>query len=289
MIAQVDVVHVAEAGENRGRVVLRLGSAAPDRFAVAAALVIARAYQAELESVFIEDQQLIDLCSHPEAAEISLNGRERRRLSPVTLMRQLSYAARQAERRVAEMAQRAEITYRARTMRDEPTHALNRVCAEAGPWNVVVFGDPVRARDRPAVQRLLDEMVGATGLLLVGTAVRRIQGPVTLLVEDVDRLPLMLRVAERIALESNAPIIAALAASAEDLTATLAEQVSGGRTDIQLVSLAKSRGHSGALFEALRRQRPGFLIGQAGGILLPADQGWQDFARALECPLFVIR
>ena len=93
--AAIDVVHVAEAGENRGRVVLRLVSAAPDRFAIEAALLVARAYQSELESIFIEDQHLVDLCAHPDVHEVSLCGRERRELSPVTLIRQFAYAARQ--------------------------------------------------------------------------------------------------------------------------------------------------------------------------------------------------
>jgi hypothetical protein len=288
----VDVVHVAEAGENRGRVVLRLGTAAPDRFAVLAALRLARAYQAELESIFIEDQQLIDLCAHADASEISLCGRDRRTLSPVTLMRQFAYAARQAERQVAAMAQRAEITYRARTMRDEPMHALNRACAESGPWNVVVLADPVRARDRHAVQRLLEEMVGATALMLVGAAVRRIDGPVMIVLESIDRLPLMLRVAERVAAEASAPIVVALAAGSETFSGTMEEHVRlllAERTDVHLTSLARARGHTGALVEAVRRQQPGFLIGQAGGVLLPRDSGWNDVARALECPLFVMR
>lgn len=288
----VDVVHVAEAGENRGRVVLRLGSATPDVFAVRAALHLARAYQAELESIFIEDQQLIDLCSHPDAVEISLCGRDRRTLSPVTLMRQFAYAARQAERRVAVLAREADISYRARTIRDEPTHALNRACAESGPWNVVVLADPVRSRDQQAVQRLLDEMVGATALMLVGAGVRRIDGPVTIVLESIERLPLMLRVAERVATEAAAPIVVALAPGGDADGQALDEHVRlllAERTDVHLVSLARARGHTGALLEALRRQMPGFLIGQAGGVLLPSHGTWNDVASALECPLFVMR
>jgi hypothetical protein len=287
-----DVVHVAEAGENRGRVVLRLSSAVPERLAVLAALRLARAYQAELESIFIEDQHLIDMCGHAEAAEISLCGRDRRSLSPVTLMRQYSYAARQAERRVAALAHQAQITYRARTIRDEPTHALNRACAESGPWNVVVLADAVHGRDRPAVQRLLDDMVGATALLLVGAAVCRIDGPVMIVLESLERLPLMLRVAERIAAEASAEIVVAMASSMDDAATGMDDSVRlylADRTDVHLISLARARGHTGALHEAVRRQRPGFLIGQAGAALLPANAGWSDVARALECPLFVMR
>ncbi len=287
----LDVVHVAQAGENRGRVVLRLGSAPPDRFAILAALRLARAYQAELESVFIEDQQLIDLSTHADAAEISLCGRDRRDLSPVTLMRQFAYAARQAERQVAAMAERADVAYSARTIRDDPTHALNRACAEAGPWNVVVLADRVSAWDRASVQRLLDEMVGATALMLVGSAVCRIDGPVIIVLEAIERLPLMLRVAERVASQTKAPIVVALAPEAGMSVTEMEDHVRlllAERTDVELTSLARAYGHTGALLEGLRRRAPGFLIGRAGGVLLPADAGWADVSRTLECPLFVM-
>lgn len=293
----IDVVHVAEAGENRGRVVLRLTSAAPDRFAVEAALRVARAYQSELESIFIEDQHLVDLCAHPDVVEVSLCGRERRALSPVTLIRQFAYAARQAERRVAVMAGRAEVQYRARTMRDDPVHALNRACAEAGPWNVIALADPVGTRDREAVQRLLGDIIGATGIVLVGAAVRRIDGPVVVVVEDVQRLPLMLRVAERLAAgrptaERESMIGIVLASADEDQFMAMEASVRmllGDRADVDIMPVRRAYGQAGALHDALRRLACGFVIGQAGGALLPSDGGWGDFARALECPLFVVR
>lgn len=288
----VDVVHVAQAGENRGRVVLRLASADPDRFAIAAALRLANAYEAELESIFIEDQQLLDICAHPQAREISLCGRESRGLSPVTLMRQFAYAARQAERRVAAMAHAAEITYRARTMRDDPMHALNRACAETGPWNVVALADAVRPGDGDIIQRLLVEMTGATGLMFVCAGVRRVDGPVLVVVEDIARLPLMLRVAERMAADATTPVVLAAAPRSETEGAAMDEHIRlllGARLDVHVVSFARTRGHTGALVEAIRRLGPGFLIGEAGGVLLPMDNRMADVARVLDCPLLVMR
>lgn len=290
--AAIDVVHVAEAGENRGRVVLRLTSAAPERLAVEAALRIARAYQSELESIFVEDRHLVDLCAHPDVHEVSLCGRERRELSPVTLIRQFAYAARQAERRVAAMAARADIQYRARTMRDDPVHALNRACAEAGPWNVVVLADPVRTRDRASVQQLLAEIVGATGIVLVGAAVRRIDGPVVVVVEDIERLPLMLRVAERLSAERDCGIGIVLASAGDGQLMALDASVRmllGDRDDVHIMPVRRAYGQSAALLDALRRLDCGFVIGQAGGALLPTDGSWGDFARTMQCPLFVVR
>ena len=49
------IAHVAEAGEDRGRVVLRLGSSGRlSDIALEAAMRVAQAFQSEIESVFVE-------------------------------------------------------------------------------------------------------------------------------------------------------------------------------------------------------------------------------------------
>ena len=54
------IAHVAQAGEDRGRVVLHLRSANPSAIALEAAVRIARAFQSEIESLFVQDEQLMD-------------------------------------------------------------------------------------------------------------------------------------------------------------------------------------------------------------------------------------
>ena len=72
------IAHVAEAGEGRGRVVLHLTHAAPSPVAIEAAVRVARAFQSEIESLFVEDAALLDIAAFPFACEISLSGRQRR-------------------------------------------------------------------------------------------------------------------------------------------------------------------------------------------------------------------
>ena len=58
------IAHVAAAGEDKGRVVLRLGAGVPaSDIALEAAVAVARAFQSEIESLFIEDRQLFELAS----------------------------------------------------------------------------------------------------------------------------------------------------------------------------------------------------------------------------------
>jgi hypothetical protein len=286
------VVHVAEAGENRGRVVLRLGSGNPSRIAIEAALRVARAYQSELESIFVEDQRLIDLAAHPLVHEVSFCGRERRDLSTVVLLRQFAHAARVAERRIATMARLAEIPYRARTIRDDPVHAVNRACAEAGPWNVVVLADPLRAEDQSAVVSLMTDVAGATGLVVVGRRAVRAHGPIVVVLEDPDRLPPMLRAAERLAQDTGEPILLLPVGRTERASAAMDSLVRltlADRIDVQVMHVAQGYGHTGALLETLRRTAAGFIVGQPGGTLLPAAATWLDLIQTLECPLFVVR
>ena len=75
------IAHVAETGENQGRVVLHLGSVHPSTIALEAAVRIAQAFQSEIESLFVEDEQLFDCAAYGFVREVSLSGRHSRAVS----------------------------------------------------------------------------------------------------------------------------------------------------------------------------------------------------------------
>jgi hypothetical protein len=58
------IAHVAQIGEDSGRVVVQLGSAHPSTIALEAAVRIAQAFHSEIESVFVEDSQLFDCAAY---------------------------------------------------------------------------------------------------------------------------------------------------------------------------------------------------------------------------------
>ena len=58
------IAHVAQSGEDRGRVVIRIGSGHPSTVALEAAVRIARAFGSDLESLFVEDEQLFDCAAY---------------------------------------------------------------------------------------------------------------------------------------------------------------------------------------------------------------------------------
>lgn len=215
------IAHVAETGENQGRVVLQLGSARPSRVAMEAAVQIARAFQSEIESIFVEDKQLFDCAAYAFVREVSLTGRLGRAVTADAMTRDLRLAAQAARRQLEAMARRAEVPLRSRVVRDEPLRALSIACAESGPWNVVALAEPFAPGNGSLLRQLIMEISGTTGLVMVGPKARRITGPVVAAVEDAQRIPVLLRAAERLAALDGAPIVLLLIAPDEERLAQI--------------------------------------------------------------------
>ena len=145
------IVHVAAAGESRGRVVLQVGCGEPSGLALEAAVRVAQAFNSEIETLFVESQQLLQMASYPFAKEISLTGRSSRPISSADIEQDLRYVSQAVQRKLDAMARAAEVPVRWRVMRAEPAEAVAQACAECGPWNVVALGQVENAlRDEAA-------------------------------------------------------------------------------------------------------------------------------------------
>jgi hypothetical protein len=209
------IAHVAQAGEDRGRVVLHLRSSRPSAIALEAAVRIARAFQSEIESVFVQDEQLMDCADYGFVRETSLTGRQQRRMTRDAVARDMHLASIGARRQIEALARRAEVPLRSRVVRDEPLRALSIACAETGPWNVVALAEPFSGGASGMLKQLLVEIAGATGLVLVGPQARRTTGPAIVAIEDIDHLPPMLKAGERLAALDGSEVILLLVASDE--------------------------------------------------------------------------
>jgi len=285
------IAHVAESGEDSGRVVLHFTSAQPSAVALAAAIRVARAFGSEVEMLFVEDEQLYDSTAYSFVREVSLSGRQRRVVSATDMKRDLHFAAQGARRQIEALAQRAEVPLRTRVVRDEPLRALSIACAERGPWNVVALADPF-AGDGLLVRQMLLEIAGTTGLVVVGPKAQRVEGFPVAVVEDIQCLPDMLRTAERLAaLEGTQIVLLLVASEAERLHSMDGEArlVLEGREDVRIEVAAATHGAAVVIAEALRRLRGGFVICQLGGLLVPDEGDLRPLAGGLECPLFVVR
>ena len=286
------IAHVAQSGEDRGRVVIQIRSGHPSAIAMRAAVRIARAFGSDLESLFIEDKQLFDCAAYGFVHEISLSGRESRPLSIDGMMRDLHLAAQGTRRQLEALAREAQVPLRCRVVRDEPLRALTMACAEVGPWNVVALGEPFSAGHSAALKQMLAEVSGTTGIVTVGPRAQRVAGPVIVAVEEMAELPDMLRLAERLASVDGAEVVLLLVAASEADLAQMegeARLVVEDREGVRIEPVAVARGASASVAETLRRLNGGMVICQFGGLVVPDEGDLRPLAAALECPLFLVR
>lgn len=286
------IAHVAQKGEGRGRVVLQLGpSGHVSETAVAAALKLAQAFQSEMEALFVEDRQLFDLASFPFVREIAFSGRTTRSLSTEDIARELQYLSASLTRKVVALARKQEIAIECRTVRDERVHALASACAENGPWNVVALAEPFLGREPNLLERLFGEVHGTTGIVVAGSRSGRTEGPVVAVVEEVDRVPPMLRTAERIAAVTGGDARLLLVAETPDRLAWMEGQarLALGPSNLALVTALAAHGDATAVASRLREVRAGFAIAQFGGRLAPQDEDLARLIQLLEGPLLLVR
>jgi len=286
------IAHVAEAGEDRGRIVLQLCAATPSAVALAAAISLAEAYQAEIEGVFVEDEQLLDLARFPFARIVPARGGMARLVTHSDMERELRHVATAVLHEVETLARAAGLTVRGRVMRAAPSAALATACAERGPWNLVVLADAFSPRDGHAIAGLLESALQATGIVIVGPKARRTDGPIIIALEEADRLSGMLHAADRLAAASEERIIVALIGEDEAAIHLLEAQLRlllGERNDVIIVAAEIARGEPAVAAEALRRLAGGFVIAQFGRLVVPHTRDLTPIAAALECPLFLVR
>ncbi len=287
------IAHVAAAGEGRGRVVLWLGSSAQtSSTAIDAAMLLARAYDSEVESLFVEDQQLFELAGLPFARIISSGEEGWRALPSVDLEREIHFVGAALQRQIATTARETSVTYRSRVVRDDPMRALARACSETGPWNVVTIAEPFGAWKEERLRDLFSSVHGTTGVVIAGPMARRIQGPIIAVVEEIERLSPMLKVADRINEATGGPVKLLLVGDRKDELAWLEGEArllfsDGEETPFEVVLV--ERGDTPAVAETLRRHRAGFVLAQYGGLTVPAEGNLRPLSCALECPLLIVR
>jgi hypothetical protein len=286
------IAHVAQTGEDRGRVVLHLRSGRPSAIALEAAVRVAQAFGSDLESIFVEDEQLFDCAAYGFVREVSFSGTQRRAISLDGMMRDLHLAAQGARRQVEAIARRAEVPLRCRVVRDEPLRALSIACAETGPWNVVALGEPFTGGTGAALKQVLTEVAGSTGLIAVGPKAQRVTGEIVVALEDTAQLSDMLRAAERLAALDGSGIVLLLIAADEERLLQMdgeARLVVEAREGVRIQWAAVARGEAAVIAETLRRLKGGMLVCQFGGLVVPDEGDLRPLASVLECPLFLVR
>jgi hypothetical protein len=292
------IAHVAQADEQRGRVVLWLGASGETQdTAVDAALRLAQAFESEIESVFIEDRQLFDLAELPFAREILLSGRGSRAMSAAALAQDMRSHASALQRHVLSRAKAADVKAQARVVRAEPVRALADVCAENGPWNVLTVGSPVRngngtGHSGAGLAALFETVHATTGIVVAGARAKRTSGPVIAVVEELERVVPMMRAAERIATATGGDARLWLLEHDQARHDWIEGQIRlalGNHPGINFDVVDMSVHTPRSVAHMMRRAGAGFVIARFGGVLARSEQDVAPFAEMLDGPLFLVR
>lgn len=285
------IAHVAAAGEDRGRVVLRLDAlSAISPLALDAGLSVARAFGSEMESLFVEDRQLFDLAAFPFIRETTPTGGATRSIRQDDIERDVRALGRSLHAHVAKAAESAGVQLRTRTVRDEPMPALAAACAENGPWNVIALAAPIEDEKLAEVTDIFAHVGDMTGVVVVGRHACRRPGPVLVAVEDAARLQPMLRAAARLASIAGGEIRLILigddveSVGRMEAEARMALPDAGAR--IEAVQLA-SDGQTAT--RMLLASAASFVVAVFGGAAVPEDGSGTPLLANLECPLMLVR
>lgn len=261
--------HVAEASEGSGRVLLWLDpNILASRQAVEAAVRLAAAYRSELETVDVEPPHVvfaegvpIRRVDSPTSPAVSAG------LDDDTARRSLG---RRQRRTIDDLTLEFEVPASHTRVSGDAIDQLATMCVERGPWNVVAISRMPSAEIAPLIASIFANVSGATGVLVGSRRTSPWRGRVAVVAEDGERLPSMLRAAERIAGKDGSThlIVAAPAQAAFDELEAQARLLPEGSGRLRFAASRPTYGVEGALDEPLINAAPDLAIARFGGILL---------------------
>jgi hypothetical protein len=265
------IAHVAEASEASGRVLLWLEpSAVPMPQTFDASVRIASAYGADLETVVIDGPSSSDVEAVP-AAYVSLLGKSYRKgLGSNAVLHVRDLIADRQRREVGQLAMLANVDITHASAGGDAIDRLAEMCLARGPWNIVAVSRPPSDELPSVLGSILANVSGATGVIVAGRRNCVLSADVAVVIEDAERMPSMLRAAQRLLMPGgriHAMIAAETAAAYDDLDNQM-RLLTAGQSHCSYHAGGPDYGVPGSLDEPLYRLRPNFIIARFGGTLL---------------------
>jgi hypothetical protein len=286
------IAHVAEASEASGRVLLWLEPEAvsmPQTFS--ASVRVAQAYSAALETVVIDGPAPSSVEGLP-SAQVSHLGRLTKPSQDLASMPDArALLAERQRREVGEIAARANVAICHASAGGDAIDRLAEMCLERGPWNIVAVARPPSADLLAILSSILANVSGATGVVVAGRRAASLTADVAVVVEDAERMPSMLRAAERLA-GSGGRIHVMIAAETAATYAELDHQVrlvTAGMPKCILHPGGADFGVTGSCDETLFRLRACFVIARFGGTLLGDARALTRLLSVSPAPFLLVR
>lgn len=282
------IAHVAEASESSGRVVLWLDPAsAVSAAAIDASARVAAAYGSEVETVVVGSGDIPFDGPVPVRRIPAARGSGAAPAAPDAL----AFSARRQQRETERAAARCGIACRHALVDGDAFDRLAEMCQARGPWNIVGLTQAPSAGLGHIVSTVLANVSGATGVIAAPAAVDTARTSICVVIEDMDRMPSMLRAAERLRRGAGEVrvLIAEQTRIAYDELETAVRLLTEGRPGIVFESAAPTFSVEGALDATLRRAAPAFVIARFGGALLPSSRALARTIALTAAPFLLVR
>jgi hypothetical protein len=284
------IAHVAEASELSGRVVLWLDPEANYPVSrLEAPIRLAAAYGAEIETVVVSDVSV----GETDGVPIRVVGQSAlvERTGIVEQDRRFELLLARCRRAVDKVGAVHGVRVRHTLAAGDAVDRISEMCLERGPWNIVALARMPAFGSDSLIGTLLANVSGATGFLLCGER-SSAQSRVVVIVEDAERLPSMLRAAERLS-APRAPMHIVIGADTAVEYAEIEAQsrllASESMLPVLFEDAGPTLGVPGALTEFIARLKPSLTIAVFGGSALADGRELARASVVSRAPILLVR
>lgn len=290
-------VHIAAAGENRGRVIVWMPSDGDISASLMAdTLAVAGAYAAEIETLTIDDGEVARAAEFVISRTVALGGVSLSVDGGDGTLRATGFArlADRSNRNFAREARRRSVPFLATHVAGYGAEAIGQACRDKGPWNAIVVpaGEPgALARKVESIFATID---GVTAVIIAAHATRTATpaGPIVAVVEDHDSMGSILRVAERLSGSTYLPMTLIVSATQLEEARWLESQarlLDSGFDKLKFETVVQSDPRARPVRAILERLQPRFVIARYGGCVAPEGDGLYSAIAASAAAHFLVR
>jgi nucleotide-binding universal stress UspA family protein len=271
------------------RILVALDDSPHSRAALDMAVRLAADLEAELEGLFIKDENLLRAAQLPFAEEVRTHSVSPKRLTDRRVERQLRYQAERAEATLQEATEQAEVAYNFRVVEGDVTHELLQAAEEA---DLLAMGktstQSSRRRLGSTSQALLSE---APTPVLVLRRVVQPRRPILTYYDGSEAAQTALRLAAGLTSRgATHPLTVYLPVADEEETERLRAEVEEEYGDrvAQLDVQPLTRVELNRIATLARREGGGLFV-MPGGTAPLSDTSLKRFLYELDRPLLVVR
>ncbi len=259
------------------------------RLAIEAAVDLAFRLRAELNAMFIEDADLLNLADYPFHREIGLHGKVARASERQLIENEQRAFARQAERHLAETAKRQRVRWSFTTSRERIEDQIKKIGSTVDLLIVESSSRPIgRVMQLETSARMLAKLAGGSVLMIHPT--QRLAGSVHAIVQSTDEATRVTTAAAELAERFEGTLAIHLVAVDEtvrnNLDAIVKDHLGGVAEPgiIEAVAAIDRR----ELARILELSRGGMLVLSADTPLLTDDAVWNEIAKS-PCAVLLVR